>query len=1645
MRKILTLFFVLALVCVKGRGQTATANWPLTSNANATVSGNITAGAFTRGPNGTIQSFDANLGAGVSSLPTSDFNGGTNDPSIYYQFTVTPTPGNRAAVSNFTFAASAANNANNTIQVDVEYYISSTGTGNDQTFYQKATSAVISSLTGNSTNKTVTANLNISVPAGSTLYIRVYPSGRNSSTTTFYAKNATVNATTTTVPLNDDCSNATTMTPGSVCNSVSGSLVNSTVSSQFAAADVWYTFTVPTRAPYTIRAVPTNNFDIGIKLYKACGTTNSVVDVDNNGSNEAEAISIILDPGTYYYRIYNSNSSPNGNFTTCVIGGTPANDDCTNAITLLSNTPTAGTTANATLAAAGGKGFSDPNDKTSDVWYKFVPCSNSVTISTSTSNQDLDLFVFQANSCPSITSKTANRNGFTDFNLSSETTGSFAVTPGATYYIRVALDQYQPGGFLGLDDVSFGSIPGDFTITVTSAVTQPTATLTTNNATQTVCNNSPIAAIKYNLGNNTSATVSGLPTGVTSSIVSNVLTISGTPNTTTVSNPYTVTLTNSCAAATVNGTITVNPNAIISLTSQTNTNTQTVCSGVAITPIKYTIGGGGTGGTLTSTPALPAGISGSFSGGVFTISGSASVATATTYNYTVTTTGTCTQTSATGTIKINPLPSATISASGSPVCQNGTQPVVTFTGSLGTAPYTFTYNINGGTATTVTSTGNTATLPVPTTVSGSFTYNLTSVKDDNATACSSTITGKSVTVTVNPLADATITSVTPICSGQQSTLTIFSQSGGTIKYSFGSIQKTVTLPPNGSKSDNTGNLTSDATYSIISVTGTTCPNNAPNSTTTVKVNPLPTATITGDSYVQLGNTDKLTGSGGGTWNSSNPAAATVNGSGLVTAVSTGTTTITYTVTNATTTCSNSDTKVVNVTADYITRANGNFSNIATWTKYTQNGPANATVIPASINTIEVAHALTLDQDFEVGTGKSFNIITNGSFIIQPGKMFKALGTVNFGSHLVTVQSNDSTAGAIGRMANTIGGANNVRVERFIPLTPTNGSLGRTGRAWRLITSPITNQTIKQAWQEGKTWQGGTTETTTGLGTIITGEGDLNHMSSSFDFIPASAHHTSIKQYAPAPGGGAWVQLPGNATTGTNIPVSSQPAWMLFVRGDRTANTPTAKSATTLRATGTLNQSPVTVTVSGSNAYTLVGNPYASAINFDQILSTSQGIQPGFLVWNSKLGTYGAYVRVAKGNGGNYRTVPFPLTGNDNPTLDENAKYIQSSEGFFVAPATPGTDGSLTISEASKPSSDTVGINPYREGSDNDKKIWVNLNLKESDTASTLADGVLVKFASDYAPGVDGYDALKLSNFNENLSVLAQSQNLMVEARPDVAKTDTVELKVWNLVKRPYQLQMKSEHFDSSLSVHAWLEDNYLKTKQDLNLQGEVTTVDFDVTSEAASYAADRFRIVFENKTLGALPVTLTSIKATPKNSGVEVSWTVTNEQNMQQYVVERSTDGGRTYTAVAEQAAANASVSNNYIGFDAAPLRGDNIYRIKMEGKEGSISYSATVKVTISEQGGIQISLYPNPVSRTRQGGKASLQLKGLSAGVYSLNVYSHGGQRVYQKKITVLAASASQTEDIRLNGGLAQGSYEVRFTNSKGKVLYSQQLIVTE
>ncbi len=134
-------------------------------------------------------------------------------------------------------------------------------------------------------------------------------------------------------------------------------------------------------------------------------------------------------------------------------------------------------------------------------------------------------------------------------------------------------------------------------------------------------------------------------------------------------------------------------------------------------------------------------------------------------------------------VTINPLPTATISGSAS-VCKNNTAPSITFTGANGTAPYVFTYTINGGTplsATTVS--GNSVSVNAPTSVTGSFVYTLVSVRESSTTLCSATVSG-SATVVVNalPTAGITVNGNATICSGGSVVLSANAGSGYTYQW-----------------------------------------------------------------------------------------------------------------------------------------------------------------------------------------------------------------------------------------------------------------------------------------------------------------------------------------------------------------------------------------------------------------------------------------------------------------------------------------------------------------------------------------------------------------------------------------------------------------------------------------------------------------------------------------------------------------------------------------------------------------------------------------------------------------------------------------------------------------------------------------------
>ena len=218
--------------------------------------------------------------------------------------------------------------------------------------------------------------------------------------------------------------------------------------------------------------------------------------------------------------------------------------------------------------------------------------------------------------------------------------------------------------------------------------------------------------------------------------------------------------------------------------------------------------------------------------------------------------------SATATVTIRTLATASISGSAA-IPQNGTAPTITFTGANGTAPYTFTYNINGGNNSTITSNGNMATVAAPTTSVGNFVYNLVNVADVN---CGQAQTG-SATVMVRPLPLATITGNTSVCNFSNSPVITFTGSAGTAPYTFtytinGGSNRTITTNGTTATLSVPTNVTGTFVYRLISVTDAFA-TQTQSGTATVTVNPLPAININSNNVsISKGEAIILTATGG---------------------------------------------------------------------------------------------------------------------------------------------------------------------------------------------------------------------------------------------------------------------------------------------------------------------------------------------------------------------------------------------------------------------------------------------------------------------------------------------------------------------------------------------------------------------------------------------------------------------------------------------------------------------------------------------------------------------------------------------------------------------------------------------------------------
>jgi len=218
---------------------------------------------------------------------------------------------------------------------------------------------------------------------------------------------------------------------------------------------------------------------------------------------------------------------------------------------------------------------------------------------------------------------------------------------------------------------------------------------------------------------------------------------------------------------------------------------------------------------------------------------------------------------------------------------------------------------------------------------------------------------------------------------------------------------------------------------------------------------------------------------------------------------------------------------------------------------------------------------------------------------------------------------------------------------------------------------------------------------------------------------------------------------------------------------------------------------------------------------------------------------------------------------------------------------------------------------------------------------------------------------------------------------------------------------------SAPGLTAYLQDSYLGTSTPIDLT-TTSTVNFTVTSNPASSASNRFRVVFDQN--GVVPVTFVSLNAYQKPTGIQLDWKVANEMGIDHYEIERSLNG-MNFGKISNNVTATGS--SLYSSLDANPNRGVNFYRIKAVDVSGQIRYTNIVKVVVGNGAGT-ITVSPNPVTGTQ----ITLQFSNEPAGNYNLRLINSVGQLMYNTSVN--HGGGSSTQSIELPSKFAAGIYQM-------------------
>lgn len=179
-----------------------------------------------------------------------------------------------------------------------------------------------------------------------------------------------------------------------------------------------------------------------------------------------------------------------------------------------------------------------------------------------------------------------------------------------------------------------------------------------------------------------------------------------------------------------------------------------------------------------------------------------------------------------------------------------------------------------------------------------------------------------------------------------------------------------------------------------------------------------------------------------------------------------------------------------------------------------------------------------------------------------------------------------------------------------------------------------------------------------------------------------------------------------------------------------------------------------------------------------------------------------------------------------------------------------------------------------------------------------------------------------------------------------------------------------------------------------------------------------------------LPAHIDNFKAAVSGKNVNLSWQSLTETNVDKYRIERSSDGGASYLAIASlPAKGNSNVAISYGYADALSLDGNYLYRLVVVNKDGSANTTNSITAVVNGQS--SLFLYPSVVKAGQR-----ITVKTSQTGMITVRLFDAQGREVKQQRINSTGLFHIATD------GLSAGIYNVKLISATGTILKSKIVV---